>query len=194
MLQRAVRALLDAQFVRVDAVPEELGVLRRRRPHRRSASRSSGTVGARGRVALGRDELHDAPHHLGDDPHRRPDQVMRLGDEEPLAERGPLRADDIGQLGGDADFFTGPQIAVVGLLAVGRDHADIACVVEQFEDLAQRVVVRADAAETHHRPHLDHRGRGDDAGMTGGLGRRLVDVDRDSCRRWRRASGRPSAG
>ena len=86
-----------------------------------------------------------------------------------LAERGPLGADHVGQFGGDADLLAGPQVAVVGLLAVGGDHADIACVVEQFEDLAQRIVVGTDAAQAHHRPHLDHRRRRDDAGVAAAL-------------------------
>ena len=63
---------------------------------------------------------------------------------------------------------------MVGLLAVGGHDADIACLVEQFEDLAQRIVIGTDPAEAHHGPDLDHRGRCDDAGMAGGLGGRLV--------------------
>ena len=116
-----------------------------------SASRSSGT-GRAGVDLIGGPELHDAPHHFGDvlvaD---LPGDLLR--DEEALAQRRPLRAHDVGQLGRDADLLAGAQVPVVGLLAVGRDDADIACVVEQFEDLGQRIVV---GARTPPRPIIVH--------------------------------------
>ena len=161
----------------VHAVPKEFGVARRRRAHHRVRVEIVGYGRRCPLVSIGGPELHDAPHHLGDilvtdlpaDP---------LGDEEALSECGLLGADHIGQLGDDADVLARPQIPVVGLLAVGRDHADIPGVVEQAEDLGERVVGRTLAAEAYHRPDLDHRGRRDDARMAGGLGRGLVDVDR----------------
>ena len=177
MLQAAVGALLDAQLVCVHAVPEELGVPRRRRAHHRVSVEVIRNGCSSRLIGIGGPELHDAPHHLGDilvtdlpaDP---------LGDEEALTECGLLGADDIGQLGGDADLLARPQVPVIGLLAVGRDHADIPCVVEQPEDLGEWVVGRTLTAEACHRPDLDHRGRGNDARMAGGFGRGLVDVDR----------------
>ena len=81
-------------------------------------------------IGFRRPEFHDAPHHLGD--------VLvadlpgdLLSDEEALTERGLLRADHIGEFRDDADFLAGPQIPVIGLLAVGGDHADVSGVVEQ---------------------------------------------------------------
>ncbi len=52
-----------------------------------------------------------------------------------------LRSNDIGQLGRDANLLTRLQVPVIGLLTVRGDDADIACLVEQFDDLAQRVVI-----------------------------------------------------
>ena len=160
--------------MRLDAVPEELGVPRRRRPHHRVGVQ---IVGHSRLIGIARPELHDAPVHFGDilvaD---LPDDV--LVDEIALAQRGLLRPDHVGEFGADADLFARAQIAVIGLLAVGGDHTDIAGLVEQFDDPGQRVVVGANSAQPHHRPHLDHRRRRDDAGMAGGPGRGLVDVDR----------------
>ena len=174
VLQAAVGRCLDAQFVRLDAVPEELGVPRGGRPHHGVGVQ---IVGHRRLIGIARPELHDAPVHFGDilvaD---LPDDV--LVDEIAFAQRGLLRPDHVGQFGADADLFAGAQVAVVGLLAVGRDDADIACLVEQFDDARQRVVVGANSAQPQHRPDLDHRRRRDDAGMAGGPGRGLVDVDR----------------
>ena len=161
----------------VHAIPEELGVPRRRRAHHRVRVEIIRYGRSSRLISIGGPELHDAPHHLGDilvtdlpaDP---------LGDEEALTECGLLGADDIGQLGGDADLLARPQVPVVGLLAVGCDHADIPCVVEQPEDLGEWVVGRTLTAEACHRPDLDHRGRSNDARMAGGFGRGLVDIDR----------------
>ena len=165
---------LDPQFVRLDAVPEELGVARGGRPHHGVGVQ---IVGHRRLIGIARPELHDAPVHFGDilvtD---LPDDV--LVDEIAFAQRGLLRPDHVGELGADADLFAGAQVPVVGLLAVGRDDADIAGLVEQFDDPGQRVVVGANPAQPQHRPDLDHRRRRDDAGMAGGPGRGLVDVDR----------------
>jgi hypothetical protein len=93
----AVGPLLDAQLVGVDAVPEELGVPRGRGPHHRVGVEIVRDLGTG--ISVGGPELHDAPHHLGDvlvaD---LPADLLR--DAETLAQRRPLRADDVGELGG----------------------------------------------------------------------------------------------
>ena len=77
-----------------------------------------------------------------------------------------------------ADFLAGSQVPVVGLLAVRRDHADVAVVVEQLHDRAHGIVGRAFAAQAEHRPHLNHGRRRDNSGVADGAGRVLVAVDR----------------
>lgn len=145
MLQCPVATLLDAKLVGVHPVPEELGVLRRRRPHHGVGVEVLRHLGGCLLILSG-DEFHDAPHHFGNilvtDRPRDP-----LGDEEGLAQGGLLGAHHIGQFGGDTDLFTGPQIPVVGLLAVGGNHTDVPGVVEEAQDLAQRIVVGPDTAE-----------------------------------------------
>ena len=193
MLQAAVGPLLDAQLVRVDAVPEELRVPRRRRTHHRVGVEVVGHGCGTGASCIA--GLNFMMRHIISATSSSPTcQVIFCVMKKPSPSAVRFGPDDVGQLGRDADLLAGPQVPVVGLLAVGRDDADIACVVEQSEDLAQRVVVGPDAAEAHHRPHLDHRRRGDDAWMA----RRLRRVARrrrwGSCRPSRRASGRPSAG
>ena len=136
VLQGAVGPLLEAQFVRVDAVPEELGVPRGRGPHHacRRRDRRAPARGRLGRLSAG---LNFMMRQIisATSSSCRPARDL-LGDEEALAQRGLLRADHVGQFGCDADLFARPQVAVVGLLAVGGDDADIAGLVEQFEDLA----------------------------------------------------------
>ena len=141
-----------------------------------SASRSCGTDAVGDWSASAGLNFNDPPVHFGHvfvadlpgDP---------LADEVALAECGVLGADDVGQLGDDADILAWTQVAVIRLIAVGGDDADKACVVEQFHDRTDGIVAGTVAAEAHHRPHLDHRGRCDDARMACRLGRRLVDVD-----------------
>ena len=142
-----------------------------------SASRSAGTEARRRRVRLAGLEFQYAPLHLGDilvtD---APGDV--LVDEPALTERGLLRADHVAHLGGDTDLLARPQIPVVGLLAVGGDHADIPCAVEQLHHRAHGIVGRTLTAQTEHRPHLNHRRWGDNSRMPGIARRGLVGVDR----------------
>ena len=140
-----------------------------------SGSRSSGTEdSARG---LARLEFQDAPSHLGDilvtD---APGDV--LVDEPALTERGLLGTDDVAHFGGDGHLLTGAQIPMVGLLAVGGDHADVSGAVEQLHHRAHGVVGRTLPGEAEHRPHLNHGGWRHDSGVACGLGRRVVDVNR----------------
>ena len=175
MLQCAVGPLLDAQFVCVDPVPEELGIAGRSGAHHQIGVEILRY--ARGTSLVGRLELHDAPEHVGDlfavD---RPGDL--LVDEEALAQCGLFGTDDVGEFSADAHLFAGTQVAVVGLLAVGGHDADITGVVEHPDDLAQRVIVGPGATQAHHGPHLDHRRRSDDSGVAGSLGGGLIDIDR----------------
>ncbi|CKU13587.1 Uncharacterised protein [Mycobacterium tuberculosis] len=66
---------------------------------------------------------------------------------------------------------------MVGLLAVGGNHTDVAGVVEQLDDGSQRIVLRTHSAQTHHGPHLNHGRWRDDSGVAGGASRRVVHID-----------------
>ena len=66
---------------------------------------------------------------------------------------------------------------MIGLLTVGGHHTDVTGLVEETQDLAQRIIVGAYCAQAHHGPDLDHRRRRHYARVTGSLGRGLVNVD-----------------
>jgi hypothetical protein len=67
---------------------------------------------------------------------------------------------------------------VIGLLTIGGDDADVARLVEEAENFAQRVVVGAHSAESGHGPNLNHRRRCDNAGVPGRFRCCVIDVDR----------------
>src|ERR1700736_4158778 len=129
------------------------------------------------RCILARLEFEDAPLHLR---HilvtDAPSDV--LVDEPALTERGLLRADHVAHLGGDTDLFARSQIPVVGLLAVGGDHTDIPCAVEQLHHRAHGIVGRTLSTQAEHGPHLNHCRWGNNSRMPGSAGRGLVGVDR----------------
>ncbi|MBW8702276.1 hypothetical protein MBT84_21950 [Streptomyces sp. MBT84] len=61
----------------------------------------------------------------------------------------------------ERDLVPGPQRTQVLLLAVGGDDGGAAGLVEQSEQLVERLRAPRVAGEAAHRPHLEHGGRGD---------------------------------
>ena len=58
------------------------------------------------------------------------------GDEPPFAERGALGAGDVEEGGPDGQVLADLQVAVVGLVAVGRDHRGVAGFVQDYSTSA----------------------------------------------------------
>src|ERR1700733_11818596 len=175
VLQAAVGPLLDPKLMRLDAIPEKLGVHGFRGPHHGVGVQVLGHRAGRDLRFAGL-EFEYPPVHFGDvfvsDP---PDDV--LVDEPALAETGLLGSHHVAHLRGDADVFAWLQIAVIGLLAVRGDHADVAVVVHQLHDRAHGIVGRAFATQAEHRPHLNHGRWCDNSGVTDRAGRVLIPVD-----------------
>ena len=161
--------------MRLDAIPEELGVLGFRGPHHGVGVQVLGHRAGRVLRFAGL-EFEYPPVHFGDvfvaDP---PNDV--LVDEPTLAETGLLGSDHVAHLRGDADFLARLQVPVIRLLAVRRDHADVAVVVHQLHDRAHGIVGRPFATQAEHRPHLNHGRWGDNSGVTDRAGRVLIPVD-----------------
>jgi hypothetical protein len=98
--------------------------------------------------------------------------------EEPFPERGLLRPGHVLQDRRDTEEISRTQVAVVGLLAVRRDDADVAGLVDKSHQLVLRVVrIGAAPAQAGHRPDLKCRRRRNDAAVHGARGEFLVGVD-----------------
>src|SRR5580704_3131446 len=158
----AALAALDAQLPGRGPCPEERGVRRDQRAHGAGVFFGAGganSAGWAGWSGLRRAELQDAEVHRG----------YRLAGGEPgatgghepaFAQRGAFGAGDVQEPGPDGELLAELEVAVVGLIAVGRDHGGVPGLVEDLDHLTQRVVVRADPVQAGHRPDLDHGRRG----------------------------------
>jgi len=125
---------------------------------------------------LGR-ELEDAEHHLRD--HLVGYFPDVPGGEEPaLPEAGLLRAHHVLEHRLDGDVLTWPEVAVIGLIAVGGHDGGEAGLVEDLGHPAQRIVGLPLGMQPAHGPHLGHRRGSHDAGMTSRDRRILIHVDR----------------
>ena len=145
-------ALLDPQLAELGAVPEELRVAVDHRPH---------DMG--GHDLLLGDELEHPEQHL----RHQLTLSVRLVDvpavprrhEPALTHRGVLRAGHGVERAGHAGPLADPEVALVGLFAVGAEHGGVALLGEELGHPAERVLGGALAAEPGHRPDLGHRRR-----------------------------------
>ena len=159
-----------------NTVPEELrveGCCRAQHPRCVQVRRhvSGGTL------ADWRRELQDPEHHLRDQFFADPPEAA--SSEEPsFTKTCLLGSHNVFQHRGDGDFFTRLQVAVVDLIAVGRDDGRESGLVEDVRHPAQRIVGFSNCPQTAHRPYLRHRRRRDYSVVSGGAGGRFVDVDR----------------